>query len=112
MSEVEIVAGSKSSSGKPLITYNGSLELVIELPPLTTIFKASPGVPSLELTFTPAILPVKASSKLATTAVCNSSVLTVETEPVKSFLATEPYPITTTSSSCAISDFKVTFIIV
>ena len=44
----------------PLITYKGALEPVIELPPLTTILSAAPGVPSPDVTVTPAIRPAKA----------------------------------------------------
>ena len=51
------IAGS--STGNPSITYNGELSCVSELLPRMTIFICDPGIPSPELTFTPAMRPPK-----------------------------------------------------
>ena len=88
ISLVLILAGSKFSKGMPSTTYSGALEPVIELPPLMTISSAFPGVPSFEVTLTPAALPAKAWSKLTVAVLARSSTLILDTEPVKSFFLT------------------------
>ena len=73
------------------------MSCVNELFPLIEIVTLAPGCPSAEDTCTPAILPANASSKERTGALFSSSRFTFETDPVKSFFFTDPYPITTTS---------------
>ena len=69
-----------------------------------------PGLPSDDVTCTPATRPAKASSNERTGALLRSATDTVATAPVKSFLFEVPYPITTTSSRSLICEFRLTFI--
>src|SRR5690606_6145326 len=96
------------SIGKPSTTYKGELSCVIELPPRMIISDSSPGWPESELTCNPATRPAKACAILGTGARLISSTFTSESEPVKSFLFTVPYPITTTSSILVAEGFMIT----
>ena len=78
------------STGKPSTMYNGSLLCVIEPPPRTLIFTSASGEPSVVVTCTPAILPVRASVADATGTSARALLLTVATEPVRSFFFTAP----------------------
>ena len=98
--------------GKPSTTYNGSLLAFIEVPPLILILKAASGPPSELTTCTPATFDANAPSNEVVFILSISSDLIVETAPVKSFLFTDPYPITTISSNIETSEKSVTLILV
>ena len=78
------------SIANPSITINGSLLAFREEPPRTRIVAPPPGVPSLEITLTPAILPVIMSCAFVVIPLLILSGLIAVTEPVASFFFTVP----------------------
>ena len=84
----KVLEAEVSSTGKPSITNKGEFSCVKELLPRITIFIVPPGIPSPDVTFTPAIRPPNAWSNEATGAVRTSFMLALATEPVKSRLRT------------------------
>ena len=88
--------------GIPSNTINGSLLALKEEPPRIRIVLPDPGAPPLEVIATPATLPMINCSGLVMAPFTKSFEPTVVTEPVKSFLRAEPYPITTTSLSAVL----------
>ncbi len=77
------------SIASPSITINGSFLAFNDEPPRIRIVAPPPGVP-LEITFTPAILPVIISCALVITPLLILSGLMAVTDPVKSFFFTVP----------------------
>ena len=88
--------------GIPSNTIKGSLLALKDEPPRIRIVLPDPGAPPLEVIATPATLPVINCSGLVMAPFTKSLEPIVVTEPVKSFLRTEPYPITTTSLSAVL----------
>ena len=77
-------------TGNPSTIYKGELSCDNEPPPRTRIFISASGEPSVVVMFTPASLPVKASTALETGTAAMSSALTEATAPVRSRRLTVP----------------------
>ena len=93
--------------GTPSITYNGSLLLLIELPPRIKIWVPAPGSPLLRVTSTPAARAWIIWSTLVTTPTFAAAALTEDTEPVTASRRCVPYPVTTTGSRIAAAGARV-----
>ena len=83
----------------------------MEVPPRILILKPASGPPSELTTWTPEILEANAPSNEVVFILSISSDFIVATEPVKSFLLTDPYPITTISSREETSGRSITSIV-
>src|SRR5680860_29996 len=80
------------SMGKPSTTYSGWLEAFIELVPLTLIRIPPPGALDAAFISTPDALPCKDWTKVVDGVFSSSDPFTEETDPVRSFFRTVPYP--------------------
>ena len=74
----------------PSTTISGSFEALIERVPRIRMVVVAPGSPVVDMKSAPAIRPCNALSTESVGRSLMSFILTVETEPVRSFLATWP----------------------
>ena len=81
---------------------------MIEPPPRTLILISASGSPSVVVTCTPAILPVRASATVATGTEESVLLSTDDTEPMRSLRFTVAYPMTTVSSRKFASSSRAT----
>ena len=91
----------------PSITTNGSVAPVIVFWPRMSIEKPWPGLLLVLVITTPVTWPWRAWVALAGLALTISRGAREPTAPVRSFFLTDPYPTTTTSSSCLESEVNL-----